>query len=107
MTSVGIIGFGRFGKVLANILQKGFAIKVYDKNQNPSMHGIEKSSLDDVLNEKTVFVAVPIREFDNVINKISPLLKKGTTVIDVCSVKIHPTEIMIKKLVLKVDYLWK
>ena len=98
MNSVGIIGFGRFGKVLANILQKGFAIKVYDENQNPSMHGIEKSSLDDVLNEKTVFVAVPIREFDNVINKISPLLKKGTTIIDVCSVKIHPTEIMKKKL---------
>ena len=27
MNSVGIIGFGRFGKVLANILQKGFTIK--------------------------------------------------------------------------------
>ena len=98
MTSVGIIGFGRFGKILANILQKGFTIKVYDKNQNPSMHGVQKSSLNDVLNEKTIFIAVPIREFDNVINKISPLLKKGTTVIDVCSVKIHPTEIMKKKL---------
>lgn len=27
MNSVGIIGFGRFGKVLANILQKGFTSK--------------------------------------------------------------------------------
>ena len=70
MTSVGIIGFGRFGKVLANILQKGFAIKVYDENQNPSMHGIEKSSLDDVLNEKTVFIAVPIRNFESLIKNM-------------------------------------
>jgi len=98
MNSVGIIGLGRFGKVLANILQKGFTIKVYDKSLNTSIHGIEKNSLKDVLKEKTIFIAVPIREFDNVINKISPLLKKGTTIIDVCSVKKYPTEIMKKKL---------
>ena len=98
MNSVGIIGLGRFGKVLANILQKGFTIKVYDERLKTSIHGIEKSSLEDVLKEKTIFIAVPIREFDNVINKISPLLKKGTTIIDVCSVKKYPTEIMKKKL---------
>ncbi len=50
------------------------------------------------MNEKNIFIAVPIREFENIINKISPLLKKGTTIIDVCSVKKYPTEIMIKKL---------
>ena len=50
------------------------------------------------MNERNIFIAVPIREFENIINKISPLLKKGTTIIDVCSVKKYPTEIMIKKL---------
>ena len=30
MNSVGVIGFGRFGKILADILQKGFLIKAYD-----------------------------------------------------------------------------
>ena len=98
MNSIGIIGFGRFGKILANILQKGFKIKVYDKKPTSSFHGIEYTSLKNVMKEKTIFIAVPIREFENVINKISPLLNKGATVIDVCSVKKHPTEIMKKKL---------
>jgi len=98
MNSVGIIGFGRFGKILANILQKGFHIKVYDKKPKDSFHGIEFTSLNKIMNEKNIFIAVPIREFENIINKISPLLKKGTTIIDVCSVKKYPTEIMIKKL---------
>ena len=98
MNSVGIIGFGRFGKILANILQKGFNIKVYDKKTKDSFHGIEYTSLNNIMNEKNIFIAVPIREFENIINKISPLLKKGTTIIDVCSVKKYPTEIMIKKL---------
>ena len=98
MNSVGIIGFGRFGKILANILQKGFHIKVYDKKTKDSFHGIEYTSLNNIMNEKNIFIAVPIREFEKIINKISPLLKKGTTIIDVCSVKKYPTEIMIKKL---------
>ena len=34
MNSLGIIGLGRFGKILANILQKGFTIKAYDENLN-------------------------------------------------------------------------
>ena len=98
MNSVGIIGFGRFGKVLANILQKGFSIKVYDENPSAPFHGIENSSLKNVLDENIIFIAVPIREFENVINKIASSLKKGTTIIDVCSVKKYPTEIMEKKL---------
>ena len=40
MTSVGIIGFGRFGKILANILQKGFTIK--DRLLRPSLVGVSK-----------------------------------------------------------------
>ncbi len=30
MDNVGIIGFGRFGKVLLSILEKGFTVSVYD-----------------------------------------------------------------------------
>ena len=41
MNSVGIIGFGRFGKVLSNILQKGFKIKAYDPNPIIEFPGVE------------------------------------------------------------------
>ena len=41
MNSVGIIGFGRFGKVLANILQKGFSIKAYDLKSTGEFPGVD------------------------------------------------------------------
>ena len=96
MNSVGIIGFGRFGKVLANILQRGFAIKAYDPKPAGPFPGVQFLDLDTVLNEKVVFIAVPIRHFESVIADISTKLKKETTLIDVCSVKSYPVNIMLK-----------
>ena len=96
MNSVGIIGFGRFGKVLANILQRGFAIKAYDPKPAGPFPGVQFLDLGTVLNEKVIFIAVPIRHFESVIADISTKLKKETTLIDVCSVKNYPVNIMLK-----------
>ncbi len=94
MNSIGIIGFGRFGKVLANILQKGFAIKAYDPKPIGEFPGVEFTDLESLLKEKIIFVAVPIRHFESLVKEISPHLSEGTTIIDVCSVKTHPAKIM-------------
>ena len=94
MNSIGIIGFGRFGKILANILQKGFGIKAYDPKPIGEFPGVEFTDLESLLKEKVIFVAVPIRHFESLIKEISPHLSEGTTIIDVCSVKTHPAKIM-------------
>ncbi len=98
MNSIGIIGFGRFGKVLASILRKGFLIKAYDPIVYTPFSGVEFVSLDSVLREKTIFIAVPIRHFESLIKNIAPKIHHGTTLIDVCSVKIHTVNIMKKYL---------
>ncbi|MBC8322896.1 MAG: prephenate dehydrogenase/arogenate dehydrogenase family protein [Candidatus Marinimicrobia bacterium] len=94
MNSIGIIGYGRFGKVLANILQKGFSVKVYDLETEIPTPGIDFCSLDEVLMESSIFLAVPIRSFKDVIKSITPKLNTDTTILDVCSVKKYPVEIM-------------
>jgi len=82
--------------VLANILQRGFAIKAYDPKPAGPFPGVQFLDLDTVLNEKVIFIAVPIRHFESVIADISKKLKKETTLIDVCSVKSYPVNIMLK-----------
>ena len=93
MHSIGIIGFGRFGKILSNILQRGFDIKIYDKNPNLKLTNIKFVSLDEIVQEKNIFIAVPIRNFKDIIKNIAPKLN-NTTIIDVCSVKMEPVKIM-------------
>ena len=55
MDSVGILGFGRFGKVLSNILQKGFKIKAYDLELVKDFPGVEFVDLNTILKEKIIF----------------------------------------------------
>ena len=94
MNSVGIIGFGRFGKILSNILQKGFMIKVYDIQSLSYHNGVQFTTLEEILKEKVIFIAVPIRHFESLISDISGELKTNTTIIDVCSVKKYTSDVM-------------
>jgi prephenate dehydrogenase len=98
MNTVGIIGYGRFGKVLATILQKGFSINIYDVKPSNSLDNINFVTLDEVLNERVIFIAVPIHNFENLLKKISKAIKINRTIIDVCSVKIHTAKVMLKYL---------
>ena len=77
MNSVGIIGFGRFGKVLSNILQKGFTIKAYDPNPIFEFPGVEFVDRKTILKEQVIFIAVPISSFESVIRNITPNLNNG------------------------------
>ena len=96
MKKIGIIGYGRFGKVLHNLLLKTFDVLVYDFNK--SMKDIELSSLEEVLDCSLVFVAVPISLFEGCIKEISKFNLYNTTILDVCSVKVYPVRIMEKNL---------
>ncbi|AAO90505.1 prephenate dehydrogenase/arogenate dehydrogenase family protein [Coxiella burnetii] len=92
--SIGIIGCGRFGALLSEMLSEEFEVSVYDVKPDPYLTHINFTDLESVLQLSTIFIAVPIHHFKNTIIKIASKLIKKTTVIDVCSVKCYPVEIM-------------
>ena len=98
MKKAGIIGYGRFGKVLADLLSKKYNVKVYDIEKVVVDGGIKICSLEEVLECILVFIAVPIRSFEEVVKKIATYNMYNTTIIDVCSVKVYPVDIMKKHL---------
>jgi len=100
---IGIIGFGRFGELLYNMLEKfaesskvlnlQFEVRVYS-----SKYAIDNKkffSLEDIASQSDVIIpCVPISNFKETIQQIAPKIKPGSLVIDVCSVKVHPVEVM-------------
>lgn len=82
--TIAIIGLGRFGTLLSDILSKQFQVIGFDQN----------ATLDPLKQCDTVFICVPIRDFEHVIKDIMPYLKPYATIIDTCSVKCHPVKIM-------------
>lgn len=92
---IGIIGFGRFGKVLAEILCKDFDVHVFSHHGvNVSDKRIIEASLKKASSCDAVFLAVQMSKFEKSLKESLPFLKKGATVIDVCSVKLMPLKVM-------------
>lgn len=102
MNKVSIIGFGRFGAMLHALLTKGFEVDVYDKNPVDNAE-VNEVSLKEALKNDTIFIAVPIRDFEDLVVDISTRIQSGKTIIDVCSVKVFPKKVMIDNLPEKID----
>ena len=103
MNKVSIIGFGRFGNLLYELLQKGFEVDVFDIDSNNETESVHFVSLEDVLKNDTIFLAVPIRDFEELMKDLSTKIQGNKTVIDVCSVKVYPKNMMIEHLSDEVD----
>jgi len=94
---IGIIGFGRFGKLTAGYLAEDFDVFVFnrtDKSAEIKKSGALNASLKTVCQQKIVILCVPISTLKEILVEIGPLLNKDSVVVDVCSVKVYPTEWM-------------
>ncbi|CAB1071258.1 hypothetical protein D1AOALGA4SA_1174 [Olavius algarvensis Delta 1 endosymbiont] len=90
---IGIIGFGRFGKLAAHYLAKDFEVCVHTRSEKASeisRMGAQPASLEVVCRQDIVIPCVPISIFRDFLNNIAPLVKPDALIVDVCSVKEYP-----------------
>lgn len=86
MKSVGIIGFGSFGKFLAEQLDKECHVLVYSYSGQENQW---TASLEDVAAADFVILAVPLDSYRNVLSDLKHKINKDTVLVDVCSVKVE------------------
>lgn len=94
-TTVGILGYGRFGAALAELLsESGHQIRALDPH-SPVPPGRAASSLASLVDgARFVFVAVPVTATTDALRALRPLLTPQHVVCDVASVKVGPEEAM-------------
>jgi len=94
---IGIIGFGRFGKLMVHYLAQDFDVFVHtraDKTSEISRTGARAASLEEACRQDIVIPCVPISVFKDFLEQITPLIKPDGLIIDVCSVKEYPIRSM-------------
>lgn len=95
MKTLGIIGFGAFGRLAASHLANRFAVVVHDSHVDPaaiSAAGCLPVDLVVAAAADVVLIAVPVQAMESVIMAIAPHVRAGATVIDVASVKLLPSQ---------------
>jgi prephenate dehydrogenase len=90
---VGVLGFGRLGKLLVRNFTQDATVSVFDSNLDESevnALGAKAVSLEEICKSKILILCVPISQISVVANQIKDLVTPDTLVVDVCSVKVHP-----------------
>lgn len=101
---IAIIGYGRFGSLLAEILKPFGELHVIS-DRKIKQAGIKQIDYPGLKEIDWVIPAVPISALEATLKKIKPFLKKGSLVMDVCSVKVYPCRWLKKHLSKDVELL--
>jgi len=94
---IGIIGFGRFGRLMSRYLARDFDVTVFDSGGKAfeiERTGASAASFEQVCQEEIVILPVPISVFKETLERIKPLIREDALVVDVCSVKAYPVSLM-------------
>lgn len=96
---IAVYGLGRFGSFWAALLSQSFQVKGYSRNPDRlTPPGVKRVDLEELMDCHVLFLCNAISSMEQVLQEIAPLLKPGTLVVDTCSVKVYPVDMMYKYL---------
>jgi len=92
--SIGLLGFGRFGAMAFQYLNRDKEVRVFDSDPD-RVHGLAQAvSFEKAVAAQLVLLCIPISDMEEACRKMAPLLGSGQIVVDTCSVKRRPIDWM-------------
>ena len=95
---IGLIGYGRFGRLTVANLSPDFQVVVYTRDTQKAADiaaaGGRLVPFAEACQQKILILCVPISAMQATLKEIRPHLAPDTLVVDVCSVKVFPVEWM-------------
>ena len=92
--SVGIVGCGRLGRLLAELLKRDFTVRVYDRDPQRISGDAGATTLAGAAGADAVMLAVPVRELPGVLAAVTPHLRPGAVVLETGAVKVLPARLL-------------
>jgi len=106
MTSLGIVGFGNFGRFMAQHLRSRFSVRVHDRQDiadEAAQLGVVSAPLPEVAASEILVLAVPVQNMEDVLLDLRGLHRLPELVMDVGSVKVKPLDLMSRYLPKRVE----
>jgi prephenate dehydrogenase len=106
VTTLGIVGFGNFGRFMVNHLRSRFSISVHDRldiADEAAQLGVRSAPLPEVAASEILVLAVPVQNMEEVLRDLRGVPRMPELVMDVGSVKVKPLDLMARLLPKRVD----
>ncbi len=92
---VGVFGLGRFGRFWAQQLALHLPVVAYNRSKRDiTIEGVRIVEFDEFINSDVIFICTAISSLHEVLTQISSRVNKDALIIDTCSVKVYPSEVM-------------
>jgi len=97
METIGIIGFGSFVRLLTDLIAPHLPVLIHSRQDvsadmlpDNTRHG----SLEEVAHCSAIIIATELASLNDICKQLAPLVQPQTIVMDVCSVKVKPSQIL-------------
>ncbi len=94
---IGLIGYGRFGKLAAKIFAAETEVFVYDRSGRSAprrSRRMRRAALRTAASQPVVVFSVPVSDLQRALHEASPYMRSDAVVFDVCAVKTLPVRWM-------------
>lgn len=100
METIGIIGFGSFGSLLARMLAPSVKVLVYDSQHTPANlpNNVTAATFAEVATCPAIIIATDLWGIAPTCERLAAYVRPQTVVLDVCSVKMLPAHIFAETL---------
>lgn len=102
MKNIVIVGYGRFGELLASLYKTSFNVTIVEENEAVAIKAKDAGHpvvpIENITAADYIFLAVPISRLENLLVRIAQLVNSNQVVVDICSVKVYPAMLMQKYL---------
>ena len=96
---VGIYGLGRFGRFWASLMAQRFEVVAYNRTPGRSVpEGVTEVSFQEICDVDVLFLCVAISAMEGVVQELAPYIRTDMLVLDTCSVKVYPVDLMTRYL---------
>jgi prephenate dehydrogenase len=103
--TIGLFGLGRFGRLVYEHLRPHGGLRVWTRDESKLSAIAEAAEFADAAQADILVLTVAISAMQETCARLAPLLRPGQLVVDTCSVKVRPVEMMRQALPEGVDVL--
>lgn len=89
--TISIVGRGDFGKLVSELIPSDIQQKSYGSKDTPE-------HVSEIGQSDVIFLSIPLSAYPAVLKMLAPVLKPDALVVDVCSVKVLPAQLLAQHL---------